>query len=120
MTNEERADRLFTEAGQVAGEMRRALGEQAWNLATRRAQEVVELVVKGLLNELGTEYPRVHDAVPVLIATLERRRLHADGEFLEWLRAFSSRLAELRAPVFYQEIQRTEAAARSDVEGAER
>ena len=33
MTNGERADRLIREARQIAGEMRRALGDEAWNLA---------------------------------------------------------------------------------------
>ena len=41
MTNGERADRLVGEARQIAREMNAALDGEAWNLATRRAQEVL-------------------------------------------------------------------------------
>jgi HEPN domain-containing protein len=51
VTNGERADRLVGEARHIAGEMKRALDDEAWNLATRRAQEVLELAIKALLNE---------------------------------------------------------------------
>jgi hypothetical protein len=53
VTNGERADRLANEARQIAGEMMRALDNEAWNLATRRAQEALQLVVKALLNEMS-------------------------------------------------------------------
>jgi predicted nucleotidyltransferase len=53
VTNRERADQLLAEATGIAEDMRRALERGGWNLATRRAQEVIELVVKGLLNEMG-------------------------------------------------------------------
>ena len=33
--------------------MMRALEDEAWNLATRRAQEALELMVKALLNEMS-------------------------------------------------------------------
>ena len=39
--------------------------EQDFNLAVRRAQEVVELCLKGALRMLGLDYPRVHDVGPV-------------------------------------------------------
>ena len=55
MTNGERADRLLGEARQIAGEMKRALDDEAWNLATRRAQEVLELAIKALLNEMSVD-----------------------------------------------------------------
>ena len=58
MTNGERADRLVREARQIAGEMRRALDDEAWNLATRRAQESLELAIKALLNEMSVDYPK--------------------------------------------------------------
>jgi HEPN domain len=61
VTNGERADRLLGEARQIASEMRRALEGEAWNLATRRAQEVLERAIKALLNEMSVEYPKTHD-----------------------------------------------------------
>ena len=60
MTNGERADRLAHEARQIAGEMLRTLDDEAWNLATRRAQEALELVIKALLNEMSVDYPKTH------------------------------------------------------------
>ena len=120
MTNGERADQLLADADAIAREMRLALGDQRWNLAARRAQEVVELVAKGLINQMGVEYPRTHDPVPALIDALRERHIDADAAFLEWLRGFSRELAELRGPAFYQEITVAEERARLAVNGAER
>jgi HEPN domain-containing protein len=85
VTNSERADRLLSEAALVAQEMRSALQSRSWNLAARRAQEVLELVVKALLNEMGVESPRVHDPAPALADALRARRLDVEPTLLEWL-----------------------------------
>jgi len=120
MTNRERADQLLAEGVAIAGEMRQALEGRRWNLAVRRAQEVVELVTKSLLNEMGVEYPREHDAAPVLTEALRVRRLETDPPFLEWLRSLSRRLARLRGPVFYHEVEASELEARGVGGDAER
>jgi HEPN domain-containing protein len=120
VTNRERADLLFAEAPGIAEEMRRSLDRQRWNLAARRAQEVIELVVKGLLTEMGVEYPRTHDAAPVLIEAIQRRHIDTDAEFLEWLSGHSGRLAGIRGPAFYHEIQVGENEAREAVQAADR
>jgi len=101
VTNRERADQLFSEASGIIEDMWRALQRARWNLATRRAQEVIELIVKGLLNEMGVEYPRTHDAAPMLAETVRQRHLEADHAFLDWLIVMSARLAQLRGPAFY-------------------
>lgn len=118
MTNGERADRLLSEAHGVAEEMRIALQQRAWNLALRRAQEVIELVLKGLLNEMTVDYPRTHDPAPVLVEMIKRRGIQADPTVLGSLRELSAHLADLRSPAFYQEIVVSEAEARSAVAGA--
>ena len=120
MTNHERAQQLLSEALGIADDMRRALARGRWNLAVRRAQEVVELVVKGLLSEMGVEYPRTHDAAPVLVETIRQRHVEADPAFLDWLSGVSNRLAELRGPAFYHEIEVGEAEARGAVDAADR
>lgn len=120
MTNRERAQQLFAEALGIGEDMRKALERGRFNLAARRAQEVVELVVKALLNEMGVEYPRTHDAAPVLVEMIRQRCLQADPVFLEWLSGLSQRLAEIRGPAFYHEIEVGEAEARSVVEAADR
>lgn len=120
MTNGERADRILADALPVAEEMRAAIARKRWNLALRRSQEVIELVIKALLNEMGVESPRVHDPVPLFVATLRARRLEIDAAFLDWLGPVSARLAEERAPAFHQEIEVTEREAQEAGQAAER
>ena len=52
-------------AGEYHEELLQALNRQSWNVAIRRAQEVVELSLKSLLKILGVEYPRVHHVAPL-------------------------------------------------------
>ena len=49
---------------------------ESWPDVVRESQEVVELILKGLLRAVGVEPPRVHDVGDVLIA--EQARLPAD------------------------------------------
>ncbi len=120
MTNHERADHLFAEAREIAREMRRTLERGHWNLAARRAQEAIELAVKALLNEMGVEYPRTHDAAPVFTEIIRQRKVEVDPTFLDWLTGLSGRLAEIRGPAFYHEVEVHEAEARAAVEAADR
>jgi HEPN domain-containing protein len=120
MTNRERADQLLAEGVAIAVEMRQALEGRRWNLAVRRAQEVVELVTNALLNEMGVDYPREHDAAPILVEALRVRGLETDPPLLEWVRGLSRRLARLRGPVFYHEVEVSEPDAREVVADVER
>jgi len=120
VTNGERADRLVREARQIAREMAGALAEEAWNLATRRAQEALELTLKALLNEMTVDYPKIHDPAPVLARAIQVRDLRADPDEIDSLTALSRELSEVRAPAFYQEIAITEAQARDWVQRVER
>ena len=83
MTNGERADRLVREARQIAGEMSRALDDEAWNLATRRAQEALELAIKALLNEIGVEYPKTHDPLQSSPRPIRARGIGVDEAVLD-------------------------------------
>ncbi len=120
MTNGERANRLVGEARQIAGEMKRALDDEAWNLATRRAQEVLELVIKALLNEMGVDYPKTHDPAPVFARAVRTRGIGVDIGVLDALTALSQELAKIRGPAFYQETVVTDAQARDWVQRVER
>lgn len=120
MTNGERADRLLEEARRIGVEMRQALEPGGWNLALRRAQEVIELVVKALLSEMSVDYPKSHDPAPVLVTAIRARGLDVDAGFLQWLRALSAKLEEIRSPAFYHEIEVTAPQARAAVGDAER
>ena len=54
--------------------MRRALDEEAWNLATRRCQEALEIAIKALLSEMSVDYPKTHDPAPVLAQAIRARQ----------------------------------------------
>ena len=120
MTNGERADRLLREAKQIAGEMKRALDDEAWNLASRRAQEALELAIKALLNEMSVDYPKTHDPGPVFAQAIQARGISVDAGILDSLMALSQELATVRGPAFYQETVLTEAQARDWVQRVER
>lgn len=120
MTNGQRADRLIREARQIAGEMRRALADEACNLATRRAQEALELAIKALLNEMTVDYPKIHDPAPVFVHALRARGIEVDVAALDSLATLSQELASIRGPAFYQETVVTEAQARDWVQRVER
>ena len=120
MTNGERADRLVREARQIAGEMQRALDDEAWNLATRRAQEALELAIKALLNEMSVDYQKTHDPAPVFAQAVRTRGIGVDAGVLDSLTLLSRELARIRSPVFYQETVVTDAQARDWVQRVER
>ena len=120
MTNGERADRLIREARQIAGEMRRALADEAWNLATRRAQEALALAIKALLSEMTVDYPKIHDPAPVFVHAVRARGIQVDVALLDALATLSQELASIRGPAFYQETVVTEAQARDWVHRVER
>jgi len=120
VTNGERADRLLREARQIAGEMKRALDDEAWNLATRRAQEALELAIKALLSEMSVDYPKTHDPAPVFARAVRTRGIHVDAGALDSLAVLSQELANIRGPAFYQETVVTDAQARDWVQRVER
>lgn len=80
-----------------------ALQEDDSNLAVRRSQEVVELVLKGGLKMLGVDYPKVHDVAPVFSEQLRQKRESVDTQELDRIEEISLWLAQARAPAFYLE-----------------
>lgn len=120
MTNGERANRLLREARQIAGEMTRALDDEAWNLATRRAQEALELAIKALLNAMSVEYPKTHDPAPIFAQAVRERGIGVDDSVLGALAVLSQELANIRGPAFCQDTVVTDAQARDWVQRVER
>lgn len=80
-----------------------ALREKDFNLAVRRAQEVVELTLKGALKILGVDYPKVHDVAPLFSEQLRQKRGIEDPEVLQRIEEISLWLAQSRTPSFYFE-----------------
>jgi len=100
--------------------MTRALDDKAWNLATRRAQEALELTIKALLNEMSVEYPKTHDPAPIFAQALRTRGIDVDAGALDSLAVLSQELANIRDRAFCQEIVVTDAQARDWVQRIER
>ncbi|RMF38472.1 MAG: HEPN domain-containing protein, partial [Chloroflexi bacterium] len=61
MTNHEMAESYLAQAKEILLEVERAYRRGVWNLAVRRAQEVVELSLKAALRLVGVEVPHIHD-----------------------------------------------------------
>lgn len=119
MTNRDRADRLMGEASEILRAIPGALERGSWNLAVRRSQEVVELVLKALLAEMGVDYPKIHDVGPSFADAVRARGLKIEEKRLGWVEEVSGKLAALRAPAFYFEVDYSEAEARAAVTDAE-
>jgi HEPN domain-containing protein len=82
--------------------------QEAWqdndaNIVVRRAQEVVELVLKGALKILGIEYPKIHDVGKIFEQMVKRKIGEFDEEVMERIVRISARPAEDRGPSFYGE-----------------
>ncbi len=61
-TDRELGERFLKEAEWIFEiDLKNALREENYNIVVRRAQEVVELSLKGCLRMLGIDYPKVHD-----------------------------------------------------------
>lgn len=118
MTNHKRSGSFLGMMDNVYVEMNRALSGGAWNLALRRAQEVVELGLKGLILLLGGDYPRIHDAAQGFADLIRERNLDVTEATLSEIRALSRELEQKRAPAFYSEIEVTESQAQHAADGA--
>ena len=74
-------------------------------MTVRRAQEIVELSLKGLLKAMCMEYPRLHDVGGAFAAAVAAKGLGVDAETIDRIRQISSYLARDRAPAFYLETE---------------
>ena len=104
MNNLESGKDLISTAMRIMGkDLREAWEEEDYNLVVRRAQEVVELTLKGAPKFLAVEYPKVHDVGKIFQETVKKKVRVFDGKVLSRIVRISSRLAEDRAPYFYGE-----------------
>ncbi len=102
-TSKEQGEKLLNEAQWIfENDLKGAMEEENYNLAIRRAQEVVELSLKGCLRILGIDYPKVHDA-GLLFVSEAGKKLPFDKTTLIEIEKISRWLSEARAPSFYGE-----------------
>ncbi len=102
-TNREMGEKLLNEARWIfEKDLKSAIEDENHNIAVRRAQEVVELSLKGCLRILGIDYPKVHDAGFVFVKEAGKK-LQFDKNTLTEIERISRWLSEARAPSFYGE-----------------
>lgn len=95
----------------LSGELKRiikrdiesALQEDDFNMVVRRAQESVELILKGALKILGIEYPKIHDVGMLFSEVVQRKIGDVNISKLGKIVHISTLLCEDRAPAFYGE-----------------
>ena len=119
MTNFESGEKLLKEAEIYLEELKRAHAQGFWNITVRKAQEVVELSLKGVLKIIGVEYPKIHDPSGFLMRSLEKKGVPLEDEIRRRIEEVSKELSEKRAPAFYFEKEFTEVDASNAKEGAE-
>jgi HEPN domain-containing protein len=102
-TNREQGEKLLQEAQWIfERDLKTAADEANYNLAVRRAQEVVELAIKGCLRMLSIDYPKIHDAGYVFTKEAGKKIVVQESTLKE-IERISKWLAEARAPSFYGE-----------------
>lgn len=103
MNNFEVGKKLLSEAEEYREELQHAFSKRLWNVVIRRAQEIVELSLKGLLKMMNVEYPKAHDVGEVFQTVCKKKKIAVDDKLLMEIKEISSRLAKKRAPAFYME-----------------
>ena len=72
MNTQEAAQSNLARAGLILEEAHRFRDRRVWNLVVRRAQEAVELALKGTLLWAGLQVPWLHDVGPFLRQHVDR------------------------------------------------
>ena len=96
-------DLILTAKRIMERDLQKALEDKDDNMVVRRAQEVVELTLKGTLKILGIEYPKIHDVGKIFEQTVKRKIGGLDEAVMKRIVRISARLAEDRGPSFYGE-----------------
>lgn len=103
MKNFESGDRLLKDAEIYYEEMHSMYDKERWNIVMRRAQEVVELSLKGILKMMGIEYPKVHNPAPLVVKLVQEKGIKLEKDMVERILITSEILVKERAPSFYSE-----------------
>lgn len=118
-TNREFGEKLLKEAEWIfKNDLKIAVEEENYNIAVRRAQEVVELALKGCLRILGIDYPKVHDTGRIFTAEAGKKFPFKKISLGE-IEKISRWLAEARAPSFYGEKEFTDKDAKKALRDAD-
>lgn len=120
MTNRERGEKLINQAEKVfERDLKSASETEDHNMVVRRAQETVELALKGALKVLGVDYPKVHDVGSIFAEQARKKGIQVTKESLGRIERISLWLAQARAPSFYGERDYGREDSRKALEDAE-
>lgn len=100
MKNQQLASAYLMQASEILQEIENACQREVWNLAVRRAQEVVELSLKAALRSVGVEIPRLHD-VGIVLKEHRHKFPPAFEREIEHMASISRRLRREREASFY-------------------
>ncbi len=105
MNAQEHGKKLIAEAQSIySRDVKNAIQDNDYNIAVRRAQEVVELGLKGALKLLGVDYPKVHDVGPMFVQQVRQKKPAALSDVsLRRVEAISLQLSQIRTLSFYFE-----------------
>lgn len=100
MTNREFSLAYFDQAKSIHGEIVIHFDAGKWHLVVRRAQEAVEMILKGFLRQAGLEVPRIHD-VGNLLNREQARLPKVLQDSIPRIISISRRLRQERETSFY-------------------
>lgn len=103
MNNEERKNYYLSTAGKEYQAMQMAWEDEDWNRVIRKAQETIELLLKGILKYMNIEFPKEHDIGEYFEDILIKKGIHYSGQDLEKIKDLSKSLTDKRAPAYYGE-----------------
>jgi HEPN domain-containing protein len=103
MTADELARSYFTRSGKRMLALELLMQHEAFPDVVREAQEVVELVLKGMLRAVGIDPPKWHDVGQILLAHASRFPAPLQAQLPAYA-SISQRLRRDREAAFYGEV----------------
>lgn len=102
MNNIKRSDMLFQAANECMEHAKSSSDRKVWNMAIRRAQEAVELDLRGMLARIAVDYPKDHDQAPILLRILNKQG-YDTNVYAKEIERISADLSRKRGPALHQE-----------------
>lgn len=119
MTNAERSKYYFSSAEKEYDAMQKEWESGDWNRVIRKAQEVIEMSLKGVLKYMNIEFPKEHDIGEYFEKILIKRKIDYDKEIMSKIVLASKELTAKRAPAYYGDEFYSEEEAKAARESAE-
>lgn len=104
MTNQKRGSYYFNQVEEEYRQLQYYLAKCNWNMVIRKSQEVIELLLKGVLKFMNIEFPKEHDIGEYFEEILNLRKIEYDKMAMERMKVASKVLTEKRAPAYYGEV----------------